>query len=114
MGLEVNSNRSSFCLATLRCRRRNGISGASRSLKRRSMIDLKFRSQATPPEKIQALPFRDVDDSVLYHSLSWFVIRQVARFSLATNERFRGRNKCLSSTDVVAGHRGLTASGRNR
>src|SRR5271165_6650755 len=39
MDVEANSNRSSFCLATLRCKRRNGISDASRSLMKRSTID---------------------------------------------------------------------------
>jgi hypothetical protein len=34
------------------------------------MIDLEFGSQATPPEKLQARPFRDVGDSVLYRNLS--------------------------------------------
>ena len=37
-------------------------------------------------------PTPHVGDSVLYHSLSWFVIRQVEKFSLATNERFKGRH----------------------
>jgi len=46
MDVEANSNRSSFCLATLRCKRRSGTSDASRSLKKRSMIGLESQSQA--------------------------------------------------------------------
>jgi hypothetical protein len=33
------------------------------------MIDLEFRSRAILPEKVGTLTFRDVGDSVLYHSL---------------------------------------------
>jgi hypothetical protein len=43
---EANSNRSSFCLTTVPCKRLNAISDASRTSKKRSMTDLEFQSQA--------------------------------------------------------------------
>src|SRR5207253_7986810 len=52
MDVEENSNRSSFCLATPRCKRRNGTSDASRSSKKRSMIDLESQSQAMRLKKL--------------------------------------------------------------
>jgi two-component SAPR family response regulator len=39
MDLEANSNRFSFYSATLRCKRRNAISDASKTSEKRSMID---------------------------------------------------------------------------
>jgi hypothetical protein len=69
MVVEANWNRFSFCLATLQCKQRSGTSEANRSFKMRLMIDLEFRSQATPPENFQALPSREVGDSVIYHTL---------------------------------------------
>ena len=41
------------------------------------MIDLEFRLRATRPERFQALQFRDVGDSVLYHSLPGLVTPRV-------------------------------------
>jgi hypothetical protein len=42
------------------------VPGEERSLNGGELtIDLEFRSQGTPPERCQALPLRDVGDSVL-------------------------------------------------
>ena len=54
------------------------------------MIDLEFRSQATPPEKCLALPFREVGDSVLYHSLP----------GLGSGERFGGRSEMAVTRQI--------------
>ena len=50
--VEANSNRSSFYSATLPCKRRNAISDASRTSKKRSMIDLESQSKATRRSKL--------------------------------------------------------------
>jgi len=66
------------------------------------MIDLEFRSQATPPEKLQARPFRDVGDSDLYHSL----------LGLASPQQ-TARNRLLGRLSAMAsiGSSGLLLNG---
>jgi hypothetical protein len=51
------------------------------------MLDLEFRLRATRPERFQALQFRDVGDSVLYHSL----------FGLASHNRLLSQLSAMAS-----------------
>jgi hypothetical protein len=69
MALEVNSNRSSFFLATPQCKRPNGTSAVGRISGKLSMIDFKSHSPTIPVGATEtAVP--DLGDNVFYRILS--------------------------------------------